>query len=364
MQNDLKKYRIQMVKYSFFTLILIGVTLFVATTVNASNSFRVFDKKISLNFISNTSNLNAIATDTVKKKATVAKQGVKTSSTSATKKPGKTNTAVTDTSKNKGVPEIKLNPLSRPNPYRTEDLIAGIKLAENGDLKGALEKFEICLKKNPKNYQASFYKAKALYELDDKAGGFENISIAIANSINQPLFYYVRGTMYYDAGNMDSAYKDFDKSATLNPRFADAVNFRGVIKELRGQHEDALADFNSAIDINPYFAIAYYNKGNAEASLTKFADAEQSFSKCIEYDAKNMQAFVNRGNSRVMLEKYDEAITDYTAVLNASPNNADAYYNRGVALNLKGGQNPCSDWNQAQKLGHKGAVEMINLYCK
>lgn len=307
-----------------------------------------------------TSNAATVINDDTTKKAKNT-PGASAKKTDAQKKSAP---AQGDTSKYKGVRELKLNTLSQPNPYRTEELKAGLKLAEDGDLKGALAKFDLCLKQNPKNYQASFYKAKALNELGDKAGSFENISIAIANSINQPLFYYYRGKLYFDAGNIDSAYKDFDKSATLNPRFADAVNYRGVVKELRGNHESALDDFNSAVEINPGYALAFYNKGTAEASLKKYAEAEQSFTKSIELDEKHLQSVMNRGNTRVMLEKYDEAILDYTKVISVEASNADAYYNRGVALHLKGAQNPCSDWEQAHKLGHKGAADMMNQFCK
>jgi len=275
--------------------------------------------------------------------------------------------AVQDSSKSKTSKPLgkpKITPLSRIDPYRPQELKDGLKKAQEGDLQGAITDFDLCITKNYKNYNAYFYKAKALIELNEPQNALPNLNLAIEYNQTNPMFYYYRGKLYFDGGNTKEAFTDFDKAISLKPDFVDALNFRGIIKELSGKHAEAIEDYNAAIAVNPEFATAYYNKGRSEASLELYTEAIESFTKCIELDPKKIMGFMNRGNCQVMLKDYKSAIKDYTYVITSDPSNSDAYYNRGAAYQFSGDKNSCSDWRKAQSLGNKRAAEMLIQYCK
>ena len=255
-------------------------------------------------------------------------------------------------------------PIAKMDPFRPPQLTAGLKKAGNGDLQGAIIDFDTCIKKNYKNYNAYFFKAKALIELNKPTEALTNLDLAIEYNPMHPMFYYYRGKVFFDQGNIDSAYKDFDKAVTLKKDFVDALNYRGVTKEMKGKHTEAIEDYKAAIAINPQFATAYYNKGTSEASLALYIDAVASFSKCVELDSTKTMGYMNRGNCYVMLKKYTSAIADYTKVIALKPESSDAYYNRGAAYQFAGDQNSCIDWRKAESLGNKRATDMIREYCK
>jgi len=275
--------------------------------------------------------------------------------------------ALSDTSKtrnSKGEISQKKIPVKLGNPYRPKELSDGIEKAKNGDLRGAIIDFDTCIRKNYRNYNAYFYKAKALFELNEPQNALTNINLAIEYDATNPVFYYFRGKLLFDSGNTDKAYTDFDKAVSLNPRFSDALNYRGVIKELKGKHTEAIEDYIAALKINPGFALAYYNKGTSEAAMQLYKEATASFSKSIELDPKRVLGFMNRGNCYVMLKEYSSAIADYSAAIALDPANSDAYYNRGAAYQLAGDKKACNDWQKALSLGNKKAGNVLKEYCK
>lgn len=258
----------------------------------------------------------------------------------------------------------KISPLSFGNPFRPQELLDGLTKAQKGDLRGAIVDFDRCIVKNVKNFNAYFYKAKALIELKEPQNALPNLNLAIENQPTNPMFYYYRGKLFYDQGNPDKAFTDFDKAVSLKADFPDALNYRGVTREVSGKHAEAIEDYKAAIAANPDYATAYYNKGTSEAALGQYKEALTSFSKCIELDPKKVMSFMNRGNCYVMLKDYPSAITDYTAAIALDPENSDAYYNRGAAYHFSGNKNACNDWQKAQSLGNKRSADMLKEYCK
>jgi len=258
----------------------------------------------------------------------------------------------------------KISPLGVGDPYRPQELKDGLAKARNGDLRGAIADFDICIEKNYKNYNAYFYKAKALIELNEPQNALPNLNKAIEYNQSNAMFFYYRGKLLFDTGNTNDAITDFEKAIALKPDFVDALNYRGVIKEVRGMHKEAIEDFDAAIKANPDFATAYYNKGTSEAALELYSDAIVSFSKCVELDAKKTMGYMNRGNCYVMIKDYKSAIGDYSTVISLEPKNSDAYYNRGAAYQFTGDKNACNDWRKAQSLGNKKAAEVLKNYCK
>lgn len=258
----------------------------------------------------------------------------------------------------------KQAPTGYIDPYRPPILIEGLKKAQAGDLQGAILDFDSAVKKNPKNYNAYFYRAKAKIESGDAAGALEDINAAIKQRWDEPIYFYYRGKMLGDAGKSEEAIQDFSKAVSLKHDFTDAWNYRGVEYAKLGNHQQAVQDYDSAILYNPRYALCYYNKGTSLGALGKFAEASEAFSKSIDLDPKHSPSYLNRGNCKVQLKEYYSAISDYSKVIQLDPANSDAYYNRGAAHYLLGDNQMCHDWKSAAVMGNSSAKAMLEKYCK
>ena len=70
-----------------------------------------------------------------------------------------------------------------------------------------------------------------------------------------------QGIALLEGGQYDRAIAIFDEALEINPRYAEAYNFRGVAYDEKGQYDKAISDCNKAIEINPGAAEAYLYRG-------------------------------------------------------------------------------------------------------
>jgi tetratricopeptide (TPR) repeat protein len=143
-------------------------------------------------------------------------------------------------------------------------------------------------------------------------------------------FFYDEGLKKAQAGDLEKALENFDKSIELKPDEYVAWYNRAIVKSMMGHFEDALADLEQTIRLNPDYKKAYLNRGTAKRHLTA----------------------------------YTEAIADYTLAIALDSAYAEAYYNRGAVYEMlehKG--SACTDFEKAQALGYKVALQKI-AHCK
>lgn len=293
-------------------------------------------------------------------------QAVKTISTEpakekgAVQQPNKTQSPPVDDKS--GKPKPKLVPFV--DPFRPQELKDGLKKAQDGDLKGAIVDFTAALKKNPKNYNAYFYRAKARIETGDAAGAMEDINNAIENKGDEAIYFYYRAKMYSDAGESTKAIIDFTRAIQWKHDFTDAWNYLGVEKAKLGLHKEAVNYYDSAIIYNPNYALCYYNKGTSQAALKDYTHAIESFSNSISLSPKHTMSYLNRGNCYVENKDFKSAMADFSKAIEIEPKNSDAYFNRGAAHYLSGDNLMCPDWRKAASLGNTKAKSMLEKYCK
>ena len=344
---------------SFITIIAcLSIPLFFTSIQGRpSNSMIIADGKVIVsnerqNHTPDTSRKHQALTDTSWSKAAESMSTTKPLESAKVKQHG-------DTLKNKpGRPGKFID------PYRPQVMLDGLKKAQAGDLKGAIEDFDSAIRKNPRNFNAYFYRAKAKIEYGDKTGAMEDIDLAIKNKGDEAIYYYYRGKMLSDAGQTGKALVDFDMAIRLKRNFTDALNYRGVERAKLGMHKEAIQDYDSAIISNPSYTLGYYNKGTSQAALGDFNAAMLSFSKSIQLDTTHVLSYLNRGNCYVQLKEYNLAIADFTSAIGLDPGNSDAYFNRGAAHFLSGDNLMCPDWQKAATLRNDKARSYLEKYCK
>lgn len=150
--------------------------------------------------------------------------------------------------------------------------------------------------------------------------------------------YYYRGLVWQSKKEKEKAIDDFDKAIKYyteaienNSNDENLYLQRGIVQYYKGDYHKAIDDYTKAIIIKSDLTLAYYNRGLARAAI-KDKDAITDFSEIIKIMPDNADAYVSRGNiKRVFNEDYDGAIDDYTTAIEIDSNNTNAYYNRGLA---------------------------------
>lgn len=126
-----------------------------------------------------------------------------------------------------------------------------------------------------------------------------------------------------------------------HPQNAIDYNNRGLIYFQSGQTQKAFCDYNTALQINPSLASAYNNRANYYAACGKLAAAIADYDRAIDLNPSHVRARINRGITWRELGQYQEAIDSFDVALLFGQLEGHIWAERGRTYHLWG------DWNCA-----------------
>ncbi len=210
--------------------------------------------------------------------------------------------------------------------------------------------------------QGKFNEAKKEFEKALKIDRFHILAkeclkitedVAVHKVKSEAAIHSFMAVNYANKGMWDKAIAEFSTAIKINPRYAEAYNYRGFAHVNKGQYDQATLDYNKAIEINPRYAEAYNNRGVAYVNKGQYDLAIFDYNKAIEINQSFVTAYYNRGTAYVNKSQTDQAILDYNKAIEINPRFAEAYYNRGSLYMMKLGNRvkACADWKIACDLG-------------
>ena len=221
------------------------------------------------------------------------------------------------------------------------ELVAGYLSFTRFDVNKTVEHLNRALSLRPDSYQATYFLAKLYHRFGDQSRakhpdqarqGYQK-SVAVMDdairrnpsvlrdhfllSAEYALANLALGTLFMEAGQLDSASAAVHRSLVSDVTYPEAYNDLGLIFERRGQLDSARAQYQRAVAAHP----------------------------------KYIAARINLGNISLRQNKYDEAIARYREVLSLRPDYAPAYYNLGVVhFGRRQWREAETDWARALEL--------------
>jgi tetratricopeptide (TPR) repeat protein len=153
----------------------------------------------------------------------------------------------------------------------------------------------------------------------------------------------------------------YNQAIELNPKYAEAYNYRGNAYFDKKMYDIALSDYNKAISLNPNYANPYINLGNYYANVKKEYDrALQEYDKAITLSPKDARIYSKRGVVYDKKNDSEKALRDYNKALELDQNLSDAYFNRGELYSRKKELDKAiQDFNKAIELNQSDAVAYV-----
>jgi tetratricopeptide (TPR) repeat protein len=173
---------------------------------------------------------------------------------------------------------------------------------EQGDLKTALEEYEILLAKDSANFEAWYDLGSLLLRSRDTSGAINALEKSFAIL---PINY--SGMML---ANVYVSQK--------NPRALDICNA-------------LIQSDSSGMQIEPV-----YMKGVYYSEIRNYAKAIEQFDECIRRDWKTTDAYIEKGIIYFEQKKYDEALKTFNLAATVSNTDADVYFWIGRCEEAKG----------------------------
>jgi len=176
--------------------------------------------------------------------------------------------------------------------------------------------------------------------------------------------YYNSGVAKYEIEDYNKALIEFSEAIKLNPKFADAYEYRGNTKNDLKDYLAAIKDFTKAIELDPNNVTYFNNRGNAKFELKDYKGAIADYSKAIELSPSPTVAdvyFFNRGNAKFEIEDYSGAIKDYSKSIELDPKYASAYNSRALSnVRLKNYSGVINDYSKAIEIDSTSDIYFYN----
>ena len=158
----------------------------------------------------------------------------------------------------------------------------GIRLAEQGDLAGAIAAHEAALARDPSLAQAH----GNLISLHGRAGNWakaeEHYRAIVALGVNLDEAHYAYGVLLGQQDKWDLAEQTYRQAIAVNPQHSRAQNNLGQILERQRKFADAAHAYRQAVDSEPGFRLTRFNLGRMLIALERPDEAASEFAKLLE----------------------------------------------------------------------------------
>ena len=158
----------------------------------------------------------------------------------------------------------------------------GLKLAEAGDVAGAIAAHEAALERNPDLVQARVNLISLYGGARNWAKAEENYQAVVARGVDVDQAHYEYGVLLGMQEKWDAAAEAFRKALAANPLHARARNNLGQILERQQKFEDAEREYRLAIETQPLFRLARFNLGRMLLARRRPEEAIREFEKLTE----------------------------------------------------------------------------------
>jgi tetratricopeptide (TPR) repeat protein len=156
------------------------------------------------------------------------------------------------------------------------------KLADDGDLNGAIAEFEAALTDDTSLALAH----SSLVKLYGRAGNWakaeEHYRAAIALGSGLAELHYDYGVLLGLQQKWDEAQEAYRRALAINPTYPEAHNNLGQLLERSRQFDAALAEYRSAVQDRPTFRLARFNAGRMLIALGRLDEAITELQKVTE----------------------------------------------------------------------------------
>ncbi|MEH2408366.1 tetratricopeptide repeat protein [Nostoc sp.] len=147
--------------------------------------------------------------------------------------------------------------------------------------------------------------------------------------------YNNRGLIYFQSGEIEKAFCDYNTALKLNPNLASAYNNRANYYAACGELAAALADYDQAIDFNPSHVRAWINRGITWRDLGQYEEAIENFEIALLFGQLKGHIWAEHGRTYHLWGDWNYAIADYRRALTLLPSLDNSKDITGYCLRLK-----------------------------
>lgn len=147
--------------------------------------------------------------------------------------------------------------------------------------------------------------------------------------------YNNRGLIYFQSGENQKAFCDYNTALQLNPNLASAYNNRANYYAACGELVAAIADYDLALDLNPSYVRAWINRGITWRDLGQYEEAIENFEVALLFGQLKGNILAERGRTYHLWGDWNCALADYRRALTQLPSLSSLREDPSLRLRLQ-----------------------------
>ncbi|MBV8857515.1 MAG: tetratricopeptide repeat protein [Acidobacteria bacterium] len=202
-----------------------------------------------------------------------------------------------------------------------------------GHPENAIPAMRLAIQLDPRSEKYRFAYGVLLTDAYAPAAAVIRLGEALKEFPDSPRLWFALGLAHFKQGRDDDAARAFGRAAGLDPKFAPAYAYLGLLGVRKGDVAGAVALYEKALGADPQLSVLHYLL--AEALLQQpDADAarvESHLKRAAELDATFSAPRLSLAKLYIRGERWADAVAELEKVTALEPDSADAYYQLGRA---------------------------------
>lgn len=193
--------------------------------------------------------------------------------------------------------------------------------------------------KNSNNLKNLLKEADKIFRIKKERNNSEKLYEETLNKSieehNQSFVFYIKGKINLIHDEFEDALKNFDEALKIDPKFKEALNYKGVSLSQLNDVEKAIECYDKVIDLDKSFSVAWINKSIIFNHLGKYQEAVEIINEVLtikneDFEDLEAVAWLNKGIAFHKQKKESDALNSFNTSISLNPNLPNAWNRKGL----------------------------------
>jgi len=204
---------------------------------------------------------------------------------------------------------------------------------QSGHLENAIPAMRLAIQRDPQSERYRFAYAVLLTNANAPGAAVIRLEESLKSFPSSSRLWFALGFANFKLDKNEEAERALRKAIELDPKFAPALAYLGLIRARNGSNDEAIPLYERALRVDPKLGVVHYLI--ADAMLKQMnADVriiETHLRQSVEMDPTFMPARLSLGKLFMRSQRWTDAVSELEQAVRLDPGVADAYYQLGLA---------------------------------
>jgi Tfp pilus assembly protein PilF len=208
----------------------------------------------------------------------------------------------------------------------------------SGHVESAIPAMRLAIQRDPANESYRFRYGMLLTDTKAPAAAVMRIHEALEAFPHSVRLWFALGVAQSALDKSQDAAEAFNRAVEIDPKFAPALAYLGMVNDQQGHYAEALVLYERALAIDDSLAGAHYLAADVQLrqTTTDFASAEQHLKRAIALDPSFIQPRLTLARLYLRTAQLNQASNQLKELIANDPNVAEAHYLLGrIFMRLK-----------------------------